>query len=899
MAKGLIPKRFRSLRKMMTKFAIANRNQALLTDNYANPNMSYTLGQRMRGAAYSAIEQSTLGQMGQLGQAIMWKRRGDSKAFKRAISTTFSRATVGQMGMFGQAVSAELSKKFGTWDDNPDIIDEINNIPKHRKPGQAIDIPDLLKGLENTARNLDRRFKMIKKGVDDISKGFKDFDKRVKKMEDVSGENITKTAEEVYTKLKSELGNDNTKLSDVIQKYDSINSRVVENESKFAHFENRLEFIQNELNRLKLKKSKDDDDDNVSVNQKAYNQNIADSLGLGKLGQSALGVGVSSILSRVGMQAIMNTPIGKALSIGAGALTLGGAGAMAYNMMPSGGGSSNGGDGGGGSNTEGSGDVIPQKYTGTLNDINPNQLAYIKGLGQTESGFDRTEAYSDALNKARNNSNVKRYGYDLGADHGYYQNNQMDVNDLRKTLIKEGMPEDQAHEISRHLNGGGPGGKSTIEQQTLAMHHRLRTKYPKQYEALKSGDPAAFEAARKKMSGHWFGLRNAPQKARREWAKAGQGKEGIFPQIKWEEQTASTESDQKVPSTKEMIGNMKQAAIPGLVMPGISMSKPQEYTTKKGEVVQKQMEKAEIRKRPISDKLHNILERVSAETGVIPEIWSGGQAGKYDRHDHGPRTGSTRHDHGNAADLDFYTMENGKRRLLKTSNPEDRAKIAEFLTKSASYGVTGVGGGSKGYMGANRFHLGFGNEAVWKSPKWVSDAFWQGRKNQIDISSLPPILQNLKPKMSRTVQEATNMGDIPTGQIATDTLSQSLTADMVNKVKTETIAKPVENIAGNGAINTRFEKMPVRQEAESLVPKEAMAPAEAPSMMDVAKTREGGEGGYQGEVQDMGGKTEEDGTIVHDRGGGKSLTNPNNFNPESAMPSPGDSGYGDYKQCFI
>jgi hypothetical protein len=35
------------------------------------------------------------------------------------------------------------------------------------------------------------------------------------------------------------------------------------------------------------------------------------------------------------------------------------------------------------------------------------------------------------------------------------------------------------------------------------------------------------------------------------------------------------------------------------------------------------------------------------------------------------------------------------------------------------------------------------------------------------------------------------------------------------------------------------------------------------------------------------------------RGGGKDLTNPGNYQPESAPASPGDNGYGEYRNCFI
>ena len=119
-------------------------------------------------------------------------------------------------------------------------------------------------------------------------------------------------------------------------------------------------------------------------------------------------------------------------------------------------------------------------------------MAFLRGIGATESGFSRKEAYSERLNQAHNNANVRKYG-ERGADYGYYQTNAMDVDDA----IKRGVPP----EIAKHLNGGGRGGQSTVEQQTLAMHEYLKRKYPREYEALKSGDPQAFgcKKRRKKM----------------------------------------------------------------------------------------------------------------------------------------------------------------------------------------------------------------------------------------------------------------------------------------------------------------------------------------------------------------------------------------------------------------
>lgn len=158
----------------------------------------------------------------------------------------------------------------------------------------------------------------------------------------------------------------------------------------------------------------------------------------------------------------------------------------------------------------------------TLADINPYQLAFIRGIGETESGFSYKEAYSEAYNKPTNNVNVKKYGQD-GADYGYYQNNGLDV----KQMINAGVDP----EVAKHLNGGGKNGKSSIEDQTIAMHLRLQMKYKDVYENLKSGSTTALEAAIKAMQNHWFGLKDRPQLARDAFKKGATGDwTKIFPE---------------------------------------------------------------------------------------------------------------------------------------------------------------------------------------------------------------------------------------------------------------------------------------------------------------------------------------------------------------------------------
>ncbi len=124
---------------------------------------------------------------------------------------------------------------------------------------------------------------------------------------------------------------------------------------------------------------------------------------------------------------------------------------------------------------------------------------------------------------------------------------------------------------------------------------------------------------------------------------------------------------------------------------------------------------------PLAPELVNAMSFVG-DMGITMDVVSGGQeaAGQG-----GSRTGSTRHDHGNAADVDFY--KDGRK--LDWNNPADLPVLQEIVVKAKSNGVTGIGAGDD-YMGAGRFHVGFGNPGVWgaggsgaNAPEWLRTAY--------------------------------------------------------------------------------------------------------------------------------------------------------------------------------
>jgi hypothetical protein len=109
---------------------------------------------------------------------------------------------------------------------------------------------------------------------------------------------------------------------------------------------------------------------------------------------------------------------------------------------------------------------------------------------------------------------------------------------------------------------------------------------------------------------------------------------------------------------------------------------------------------AKIRDMPINAALRRVLLTAAQESGVeVVRITSGGQPGS-----RGQRTGSNRHDGGNAADLELVAAG----RTLDFTRPGDLDTICRFVASAAACGATGIGAGVN-YMGPQRLHVGFGN----------------------------------------------------------------------------------------------------------------------------------------------------------------------------------------------
>ena len=127
------------------------------------------------------------------------------------------------------------------------------------------------------------------------------------------------------------------------------------------------------------------------------------------------------------------------------------------------------------------------------------------------------------------------------------------------------------------------------------------------------------------------------------------------------------------------------------------------------------------RNQPVSDDLANALAFLGP-MGIRAEVFSGGQ----DPFGLGyRRTGSTRHDKGQAADVRFYKGD----RQLNWANPDDLPAFTEIVQRGKQAGLTGFGAGP-GYMPEGSMHIGYGKPGVWgaggkgvNAPDWLRTAY--------------------------------------------------------------------------------------------------------------------------------------------------------------------------------
>lgn len=125
------------------------------------------------------------------------------------------------------------------------------------------------------------------------------------------------------------------------------------------------------------------------------------------------------------------------------------------------------------------------------------------------------------------------------------------------------------------------------------------------------------------------------------------------------------------------------------------------------------------RNKPLNPKLVKALDFLP-DMGITMKVFSGGQDATGPR-----RTGSHRHDHGNAGDAFFF--KNGRK--LDWANANDRPIFQQIVREGRKRGISGIGAGD-GYMQRGSMHIGFGSPSVWgrggkgaNAPGWLRSAY--------------------------------------------------------------------------------------------------------------------------------------------------------------------------------
>jgi hypothetical protein len=269
----------------------------------------------------------------------------------------------------------------------------------------------------------------------------------------------------------------------------------------------------------------------------------------------------------------------------------------------------------------------------------------------------------------------------------------------------------------------------------------------------------------------------------------------------------------------------------------------------KSRVKETQGSNARTRRQPLSSKVRNILEYSAAQNGVQVEVWSGGQAAKGSG---GPRTGSTRHDLGNAGDVKLFRNVNGKKVYLDMTNADDQKVMAKFAQDAASAGATGVGA-HPAYMGSKSMHIGLGSKMVWGAgessagaPDWLKRAVEEGWKKPVDLEkwvadqkareSVVKEIEPPKPSMKNVPIENRTLGSIKRGTFAApraDEIKPPPAPPKREEPKAPQHPEPVAGAAGMKAVS------PVKKPEVPVVGPPAIIPSSFAKATAKAKNQDG------------------------------------------------------------
>ena len=157
---------------------------------------------------------------------------------------------------------------------------------------------------------------------------------------------------------------------------------------------------------------------------------------------------------------------------------------------------------------------------------------------------------------------------------------------------------------------------------------------------------------------------------------------------------------------------------------------------------------------PLSDRLVETMSFLP-QMGVTMRVTSGGQSSAAEfaagKGQSNSRTGSVRHDYGDAGDVQFEYQG----RTLSWEKDADIPVLQTIIREGMGRGLQGVGGASA-YMGGTTTHIGFGKRAVWggngdKAYPALVEAF-----NGAAVRGAPPAVQKQYGEIVRAASSGKN-----------------------------------------------------------------------------------------------------------------------------------------------
>jgi hypothetical protein len=269
---------------------------------------------------------------------------------------------------------------------------------------------------------------------------------------------------------------------------------------------------------------------------------------------------------------------------------------------------------------------------------------------------------------------------------------------------------------------------------------------------------------------------------------------------------------------RQQIGNPRS----GAVITASSKGEAHDHATHAGQSHAdwlKYSNQGATRNDPLSPELVSSMSFLG-DMGITMDVISGGQ----ESNKPGEGTGSTRHNHGQSADVDFY--KDGRK--LDWNNASDLPLLQDIVGTAKSRGVTGIGAGDD-YMGPGRFHIGFGAPAVWgaggkgeNAPSWLVEAYNgapQGQAGTVSMSSkggttyVPTILREADGKLTSRLFSPMGGEILQAHNAAAGVAYQSeqlLQADIDIMGMSEQFALDPEGFqqAARGYLDDRIEKAP-------------------------------------------------------------------------------------------